>query len=155
MTEKEKIRLKNALIVCAESYNRALSDGVIELYFTCLKHYPIEKVLSALMSCIKEISFMPTVHDIIARIESCPADGQNDPEARAEQAWSYVLKAIEYCGAYKSFTFKDVVIRKVIDTWDFKVLCNTDREKIHWKKREFTDSYKNFLKLKTELNAPL
>ena len=142
MNDKERLRLKNALMVCAELFNRNLSEGVLEIYISSLKSYPIDKVLSALKSCTQEISYMPTIADILPRIEK-----KADPDALSELAWSYCLDVIEKCGVYESFTFKDKAIRKALSLMDYEMLCACGRNEIHWKKKEFTESYKAFLKI--------
>lgn len=142
MNDKEKLRIKNALMVCAELFNRNLSEGVLEIYISSLKDYPVDKVLHALKSCTQEISYMPALADILSRIGK-----KADPDALSELAWSYVLNVIEKCGIYESFTFKDKALRKVLSLMDYEMLCICDRSEIHWKKREFAESYKAFLKL--------
>ena len=148
MNDNEKLRIKNALMVCAELFNRTLSEGVLEIYISSLKGYPVDKVLRALKSCTQEISYMPSLADILQRIEK-----KGDADALSELAWSYVLDVIGVCGIYESFTFKDKVLRKVLSLMDYEMLCICDKSEIHWKKKEFTESYKAFLKL-SNYDAP-
>jgi hypothetical protein len=142
MNDKEKLRIKNALMVCAELFNRNLSEGVLEIYISSLKDYPVDKVLHALKSCTQEISYMPSLADILQRIEK-----KGDADALSELAWSYVLGVIGVCGIYESFTFRDKIIRKTLSLMDYEMLCICGRSEIHWKKKEFIESYKSFLKI--------
>jgi hypothetical protein len=142
MNDKEKLRLKNALVVCAEFFNRNLSEGVLEIYISSLKDYAVDKVLQALKSCTQELSYMPSLADILQRIGK-----KGDADALSELAWSYVLDVIRVCGIYKSFAFKDKAIRKSLSLMDYEMLCICGRNEIHWKKKEFIESYKAFLKI--------
>ena len=150
MNNDEKLRIKNALMVCAELFNRNLSEGVLEIYISSLKEYPIDNVLHALKSCTQEISYMPTIADILKKVKN-----KTDIHVMAELAWSYVLDVINVCGIYESFTFKDKAIRKAISLIDYDIeLCGCNRAEIHWKKRDFTESYKVFAESNGNYDAP-
>jgi hypothetical protein len=150
MCDTEKLRLKNALIVCAELFNRTLSEGVLKIYITSLKDYSIEKVIAALNLCVQELSYMPTIADILKRVNN-----KVDLSEAAELAWSYVLDVIDVCGIYESFTFKDKTIRKTLSLIDYDVeLCMCNRSELHWKKRDFIESYKAFAGLNGDYDAP-
>ena len=150
MNDKEKLRIKNALMVCAELFNRNLSEGVLEIYISSLKEYPIDNVLHALKSCTQEISYMPTIADILKKVKN-----KTDIHVMAELAWSYVLDVIDVCGIYESFTFKDKAIRKAISLIDYDVeLCMCNRAETHWKKRDFIESYKVFAESNGNYDAP-
>ena len=150
MNNDEKLRIKNALMVCAELFNRNLSEGVLEIYISSLKEYPIDNVLHALKSCTQEISYMPTIADILKKVKN-----KTDIHVMAELAWSYVLDVIDVCGIYESFTFKDKAIRKAISLIDYDVeLCMCNRTETHWKKRDFIESYKVFAESNGNYDAP-
>ncbi len=150
MNNDEKLRIKNALMVCAELFNRNLSEGVLEIYISSLKEYPIDNVLHALKSCTQEISYMPTIADILKKVKN-----KTDIHVMAELAWSYVLNVIDVCGIYESFTFKDKAIRKAISLIDYDVeLCGCNRTETHWKKRDFIESYKVFAESNGNYDAP-
>jgi hypothetical protein len=150
MNNDEKLRIKNALMVCAELFNRNLSEGVLEIYISSLKEYPIDNVLHALKSCTQEISYMPTIADILKKVKN-----KTDIHVMAELAWSYVLDVIDVCGIYESFTFKDKAIRKAISLIDYDVeLCMCNRAETHWKKRDFIESYKVFAESNGNYDAP-
>ena len=150
MNNDEKLRIKNALMVCAELFNRNLSEGVLEIYISSLKEYPIDNVLHALKSCTQEISYMPTIADILKKVKN-----KTDIHVMAELAWSYVLNVIDVCGIYESFTFKDKAIRKAISLIDYDVeLCGCNRAETHWKKRDFIESYKVFAESNGNYDAP-
>ncbi len=150
MNNDEKLRIKNALMVCAELFNRNLSEGVLEIYISSLKEYPIDNVLHALKSCTQEISYMPTIADILKKVKN-----KTDIHVMAELAWSYVLDVIDVCGIYESFTFKDKAIRKAISLIDYDVeLCMCNRAETHWKKRDFIESYKVFAESNFNYDAP-
>ena len=150
MNNDEKLRIKNALMVCAELFNRNLSEGVLEIYISSLKEYPIDNVLHALKSCTQEISYMPTIADILKKVKN-----KTDIHVMAELAWSYVLNVIDVCGIYESFTFKDKAIRKAISLIDYDIeLCGCNRAETHWKKKDFTESYKVFAESNGNYDAP-
>ena len=150
MNNDEKLRIKNALMVCAELFNRNLSEGVLEIYISSLKEYPIDNVLHALKSCTQEISYMPTIADILKKVKN-----KTDIHVMAELAWSYVLDVIDVCGIYESFTFKDKAIRKAISLIDYDIeLCGCNRAETHWKKKDFTESYKVFAESNGNYDAP-
>ena len=150
MNKEEVELLGKYLYATANIYGRELSKDVIKIYLSVLKDYPFDAVKKAVENCIltKEIFPVPAV---IVK-ELIP---QNDLGMRSELSWSYVLDVINTCGIYESFTFKDKAIRKVISLMDYDVeLCMCDRAEIHWKKRDFTESYKAFAELNGNYDAP-
>jgi len=140
MTNDEKESLSKYIIVASEMYGKQLSEEAIALYIAMLKDYSFADIKKAIQVCLTTRESFPVPASIINELNS-----GDDINVRAELAWGYVLDVIDVCGVYESFTFKDKAIRKTISLIDFEVeLCLCERSEIHWKKRDFTQSYKVF-----------
>jgi len=142
MTADEKEKLSKYIIAASEIYGKQLSEEAIALYIAMLKDYSFADIKKAIQVCLTTKESFPVPAAIINQLTK---DTGGDIETRAELAWGYTLNVIDVCGVYESFTFKDKAIRKTLSLMDYAVdLCLCDRSEMHWKKRDFTQSYKVF-----------
>jgi len=145
MGDSEIERITKYIVVTAEIYGKQLSEQAIKLYIAMLKGYSFADIKKAIQVCLTTRETFPVPAAIINQLQ---VNTQGDIETRAELAWGYVLDVIDVCGVYESFTFKDKAIRKTISLIDFEVeLCLCERSEMHWKKRDFIQSYKVFASL--------
>jgi len=139
-TETEKIT--KYIWFTAEIYGKQLSAQAIKLYIATLKDYNFSEIENAIQKCLTIRETFPVPAAIINQLTK---DTGGDIETRAELAWNCVLDVIDVCGVYESFTFRDKAIRKTLSQMDYMIdLCMCERSEMHWKKRDFTQSYKVF-----------
>jgi len=110
-----------------------------EIYLNCLYKYSIEEVESAVKDHINDHDigqFYPKPADICRKIE-----GNIDEESLL--VWSRVFDAIKNHGQYKSVSFDNPVIHRVInDMGGWVQLCNCSLYELDTKRSEFQTRYK-------------
>ena len=143
MHENDLGKLAELITGVGELFDKRLSPFVAESYLTALKRFPFEKVKKAVEYLILSSKFMPKISEIIEVING-GASAQDILDAKAEIEWSKIAEILFECGIYKSFTLKDKAARKALETVKYNVLCETADEDLHWKKKDFIESYKNF-----------
>ena len=142
MSSDEKERLSKYIIVASELYGKQLSEEAIALYIAMLKDYSFADIKKAIHVCLTTRETFPVPAAIINQLQ---VNTQGDIETRAEFAWGYTLNVIDVCGVYESFTFREKAIRKALSLMDYTMdLCMCERGEMHWKKRDFIQSYKVF-----------
>ena len=147
MFNKEKDKAIGEIVSgLGELYDKKITPFIFDAYATALSNYPVEKVIKAVEYLILSSKFMPKISEIIEVING-GASAQDILDAKAEIEWSNITEIIFECGIYKSFTLKDKAARKALETVKYNVLCETTDEDLHWKKKDFTESYKNFKRL--------
>jgi hypothetical protein len=150
MKKEEAQVFAEYLSATANIYGRELTKEVIKIYLSVLKDYSFDAIKKAIERCILTKESFPVPAVIIKELTD-----KGDLLIRSELAWSYVLDVIDVCGIYKSFTFKDKAIRKAISLVDYDIeLCMCNRAEIHWKKKDFIESYKVFAELNDNYDAP-
>ncbi|MHB1696612.1 MAG: hypothetical protein ACYCSQ_00675 [bacterium] len=150
MSDNETERLVKYITVAAEIYGKQLSKEAIKLYIAMLKGYQFSEIERAIQKCLGTREMFPVPAAIINELTH-----GDDINVRAELAWSYVLDVISVCGIYESFTFKDKATRKALSLVDYEIeLCLCPRAELHWKKRDFIESYKAFAGLNGNFDAP-
>lgn len=158
MSNEENIT-KIAGLICGlyEYYNaQPITQTVGDIYITALKPYPYEKIKAVVDKFILENKFMPKVSEFV-EVLSGGVCGDDLVAANAENAWSLILSIIEKCGRYESFTILDKVARKALEMTGYDVICAAARNELHWKKRDFVETYKNFTVLRScgrDFDAP-
>ena len=150
MNDNETEKFIEYITATAEIYGRQLSKEAVKLYIALLKDYSFQDIERAIQKCLMTKEMFPVPASIINEL-NCG----DDINIRAELAWSYVLDVIDVCGIYESFTFKDKAIRKALSLIDYDIeLCMCERNEIHWKKRDFIESYKAFAGLNGDYDVP-
>ncbi len=152
MTEKDKEKFVKILIAVAEIYRIKLSKPMIELYFTTLKEYPIEKIQQAFEFHIKNTEngeFFPKPADIIKQIIG-------DEKERGLVAWEKLMRAIRKYGYYHSVIFDDPVIAMVVNQLGgWLKVSEVKVSEIDKLKREFLQWYSFFEKHPRKVNQKL
>ena len=150
MKKEEAQIFAEYLSATASIYGRELTKEVIKIYLYALKDYSFDAIKKAIERCILTKETFPVPAVIIKELTD-----KGDLLIRSELAWSYVLNVIDVCGIYESFTFKDKAIRKAISLIDYDIeLCGCNRAETHWKKKDFTESYKVFAESNGNYDAP-
>jgi hypothetical protein len=142
MKKEEAQIFAEYLSATASIYGRELTKEVIKIYLYALKDYSFDAIKKAIERCILTKESFPVPATIIKELNN-----KGDLLIGSELAWGYVLNVIDVCGIYESFTFRDKIIRKTLSLMDYEMLCICGRSEIHWKKKEFIESYKSFLKI--------
>jgi len=98
-----------AIFALGEMYNKALSKGVVRMYWDSLDRFELLDVSNALRRYTEgdNASFFPKPGDIIKLIEG-------DTGTRAQIAFDKVRRAIGSPGIYTTICFDDAIINKVV-----------------------------------------
>ncbi len=146
MTENDIDKFHTLVTTTGELYGKDLSDGVVNMYWQCLKKFEFCDVESALFGHANnpEIGrFMPKPADVIKFLEGTGED-------KVLAAWTKVQKAVRHVGRYESVAFDDSLIHAVIsDMGGWVKLCNTTTNEMPFRCIEFGKRYQEFIN-----NAP-
>jgi hypothetical protein len=140
--DEQKITIKT-FAGLATYFNADLTENVIEIYLNNLYQRPLEDIKKAVEYFINNLKFMPKIADF-NEFFSGGAKHEDILSARAELMWSLVIDVIRECSSYKSFTLLDKAARKAIEITGYENICRQDIKEIHWKQRDFMESYKHF-----------
>jgi hypothetical protein len=125
-----------------ELYGKAVSELLIEIYWSALKRFDLNAIREALNAHVNNADtgkFMPKPSDVIWYIEG-------DTTAKAAKAWSKVIGAVEKIGQYDSVIFDDALIHAVIaDMGGWVAICCTKEKDIAWVMRDFEKRYEQYL----------
>lgn len=103
-------RFLTILTGVADYYGKALSEGVIQLYWQGLQQYDIEAVEKAFWDHTQNPDngqFMPKIADIARAMQGRTQD-------QAAIAWSKVDQAVRRVGTYSDVVFDDPIIHRVV-----------------------------------------
>lgn len=110
MRDDQSTEFMDYLRSVADMYGKALSDGVLMLYWNGLKDLDLQAIKGALGRHVQNPDsgqFMPKIADIRRMLGGTTNDA-------ALQAWAKVDKAIRTVGTYQSVVFDDPVIHRAI-----------------------------------------
>jgi len=144
MINTDKKRFHMLMLGAGETYNRKISDPLMDIYFNSLQKYGINELaaaFSAHLVCPEYGTFFPKPADIVRKLES----DKPSIESRAELAWMTIEKKMGSVGAYGSLKLDDLqalAAAQSLGSW--RDLCHTDTDKLQWKRKEFIEAYKNF-----------
>lgn len=74
MTDAERAQFSTLILACGEIYNRFLSEVSFELFWKLLRPWPLKDVALAVEAHMRASQYMPTPHDILARLEGGAAE---------------------------------------------------------------------------------
>jgi hypothetical protein len=137
----EKVFLEGISLI-AELYDKKPSKSLLNLYYTTLQELSDEDFKSAINTIARTNKYncMPKPAEILENV-----NGTQKEESL--KAWCYVLSAIGNVGAYRSPTFEDGAIARVINHlggWVY--LCDKTSEELKWIEKDFEKFYPVFKK---------
>ena len=126
MNSQEKMSFCKLLTGIAEFYSKTLYTNDLDIYWSVLEKYELDKIKQALKLHIvnpKSGQFMPKPADIIRYLEK-------DDSLKALYGWDKAIAGVRQKGAYKSIEFDDPIVNIVINEmggWvDFCYKINKD-----------------------------
>lgn len=141
MTEQDSIRFATILTGIAEYYGKALSDGVVELYWQGLRQYDLAAVEKALWEHTQNPDhgqFMPKIADVVRGLTGRTQD-------QAAVAWAKVDRAVRVVGVYRDVVFDDALIHRVLaDMGGWIGLGNKTEDDWPFVAREFENRYRGY-----------
>ena len=141
MIEDEKPLLATWLTGAAEVYDRPVSAAAMGIWWNILRHYEgrlVERAFKAHIADPDTGRRMPTPADIVGRI-------MGGSETAAAEAWAKVTSYSHPCGWSRNVVFDDPLIHACIATLGgWLALCETDREDLGYRRRDFVEAYKGF-----------
>jgi hypothetical protein len=137
MTPADLDRFGEAIRGLAAMHGRDVTDSLVQLYWSRLKHWPLEEFLAAATHLLGA-QFMPKAHDFEQiRKASLPT---------AAEAWTKVLRHIE--GAYRTGRGLDdggVIDRAVESLGGYRSLAHRAQEYLPIDERRFAEHFDQLL----------
>jgi hypothetical protein len=142
MTPQDYSQFVTIWTQASELYNKAPSDGALDLIFNALQRFDLEQIKQGLTAHIndpKHGDFAPKPADIVRHIEG-------DGDSRALAAWSAVDRAIRTVGPYESVVFDDPrTMAAVDDMGGWIKLCEVTEKELQFKGNEFVKRFMGYL----------
>lgn len=144
MNKLDKKEFSSLLLMTGEIYSKQLSTGLVVMYFDYLSKYSIEQLTAAFKKHSLDPNvgqYFPKPSDIVRNITGDKASTKNN----ALIAWAAVEAAISSVGSYGTLKLDDKQAMMVIRTMgSWSQFCQTDRDKMTFKKQEFIGMYEAF-----------
>lgn len=141
MRQDDFDRFAAMLAVVAEYCGKALSPGVISLYWQGLQDLDIDAVRQALNAHVQNPDtgqYMPKIADIRRMLGGTTRDA-------ALMAWNKVCEAVGRAGSYRSVCFDDPIINRVLlDIGGWPELCAKPADEMPFVERNFCDRYRAY-----------
>ncbi|MEQ3620542.1 MAG: DUF6475 domain-containing protein [Marinobacter sp.] len=142
MTPQDYSQFVTIWTQASELYNKAPSDGALDLIFNALQRFDLEQIKQGLTAHIndpKHGDFAPKPADIVRHIEG-------DGDSRALAAWSAVDRAIRSVGPYESVVFDDPrTMATIEDMGGWMKLCEVTDKDLPFKGNEFVKRFMGYL----------
>ncbi len=140
MTKKELTHIVKMFTGLATYFRQEIPEPIFEIYLDFLKGHTYEDVQEAIRNFFETGETMPLIADFRQYFIS----KGNDPTALGEIKWSLLLKIIEKCGLYISWTDKDPAFRRAVESVGYETLCNASLSEMKWLKKDFIKIYTSF-----------
>ena len=144
MEQANKYKKKVFLSSTSEIYGKYPSKELLRIYFDYLINYSIENIAAAFKKHSLDPNvgqFFPKPSDIVRNISGDRLSTKNN----ALIAWAAVEAAISSVGSYGTLELDDKQALMVIRTMgSWSQFCQTDRDKMPFKKQEFIGMYEAF-----------
>jgi hypothetical protein len=141
MKHEDKPAFAQMMIGLSEYYGRALSEGMIGMYWQGLENFETKAVNEALNRHIRNPDsgqFMPKIADIVKMLSGSTQDS-------ALIAWSKVDQGLRTVGVYESVVFDDPLIHRVLtDMGGWINLGNKNEDDWPFVAKEFENRYRGF-----------
>ncbi|WP_218813329.1 DUF6475 domain-containing protein [Rickettsiella endosymbiont of Dermanyssus gallinae] len=142
MHDNDKELFLQWLTLLAESFNRKMSNLLLETYWQCLRAYPFAKVKAAILDILRnpdrEVWGMPIAAELIELI-------QGNSRQFAQNAWAQVIHTIRTIGRYNSVVFDNPIIHCVIrDVGGWIYLCQQSEKTLSFLRQDFITRYQKY-----------
>ena len=137
MQASDREHFVSALEALAATFRVDPTEALLEGYWMALDDMPIEGVMRAVRSAMRQCKHMPR------GVELRELAGEINNATRAVHAWSAVQKAIGQHGAYRSVDFDDQVINATVRNLGGWIrLCELSSEEAEkWTRKDFDRIY--------------
>ncbi len=141
MTDADRSDFDRSLLAVAASYNRALTEDVLNLYWGILKDdLTLGEFTEAVQRHLRDADRgrrFPVVADILCQ------NAASKPAAW-RVAWGLIVQTMEDYGAHESVLFTDQIATAVVRSMGgWIALCRADLNE-PWTERKFESTYKEF-----------
>ena len=113
MDNQDLPRFTHIFMGICEIYQRNATEVFIELYWRALQHFELSLVEAAFNAHVRDPDYgnrMPFPSDIVRLLEG-------NSYTQASQAWSKLINAIRYIGAWETVVFDDAIIHGLSRKW--------------------------------------
>ena len=136
MDSSDRPEFARVLSGLAAIKGKDLTKDVIEIWWQCLKNWPVSDFKKAAGYLLNNCQFMPTPYDF----EQLRKKG----ETSAHEAWGMALHHAE--GAYRKGVLGDALTDRVVAMLGgYGVIALTHQEKLGFLERRFLDAYNDLL----------
>ncbi len=151
MQQDDFDNFRSMLEVVAEYCGKALSPGVVALYWQGLADLDILSVRKALNAHVQNPDtgqYMPKIADIRRMIGGTTRDA-------ALMAWNKAQEAASRAGSYRSVCFDDPIINRVLlDMGGWSDHCARETEELPFVERNFCDRYRAYRTNGSDIGHP-
>jgi len=125
-----------SISVLESAFDKKLSKGAINIYWSRIKKYTDSEFKKAVIRCVDELNYFPKVAELKNILEGTSED-------EAELAWICLLNKIEREDYYKSVSFPDYpAIGAVVEAMGGWIeICDMKIDEEKWVKKEFIKMY--------------
>lgn len=117
-------RLKLIIILFAGFPSANVKDETFEVYERILADIPLPVLTTAIEQTLAGARFPPT----IAEIREIALKLVMPPKLEGAEAWGIVVKAMADIGFYRSPTFDDPIITKMVNIMGWQTLCSSENQ---------------------------
>jgi hypothetical protein len=108
MTDADRPRFAELFVALAETFNEALSEVRLEIYFRALSELTIAQLQAAIVDATRTLKFFPKPSELIAL-------AQGHDSSDEDLAWMAVLRQVREVGSHRPPTFNDPAIMAAIE----------------------------------------
>lgn len=145
MTKLTKPCLAKIILTINATYEREISEALLDLFYYTLKDFDENQVRQAFMRHLTDPDrgqFMPKPADIIRQIKGTSEERRLILEGRANVQWAIALKKIGSCGMYNTPKFDDPTTVTVIAQMGGWInFCNMLVDQQPYRHRDFVKLY--------------
>lgn len=119
-TEQDRLEFLKAMQLLGATFDRQITDRLLDAYFHALSDLPIELLTAATSKWLLVGRFFPKPVELRELCEGSADD-------RAQMAWDVIIRAVKRFGGWVSVFFEDPLIAHALaDTWgDWARLCDS------------------------------
>jgi len=128
------------LNVLGESFNRPMTEGLLEGYWMALQDLSTEEMQAAGKRALQECKFMPAPSELLAFV----GRGPRDFAFETAKAWEAVVWAMNRYDYTDSVDFGPLVNAVIRNLGGWVYLCNQKLPELVWRRKDFERLYEAF-----------
>ena len=109
-----------------KAYNKEVDKSQLKIWYDFFKIYPVEQFKSAIVQCINERSYFPTIADIKNYIVK---QDNSQVNLKADEEWEKVREVAQRIGRYReeeALSYLEPITRNIVSRIGYQDVCNAD-----------------------------